>query len=209
LPDGAFGRDVRTACVLTLAAAAALAAAALFGPHWLAPTERNQYFLMLAQPLGWIAALAAVAGSFGLLAGRKDVTRATVILGAGWCLSGLLLMQAAGFAAPLYSGAVLARAVTAIPPGEPIYSVGTYDQTLPFYWRRTVRLAVYRGELDYGLKADPAAEIPSLAGFVAEWRGRTDGYAVMERSMFDELQSGAVPMREVARDARRVLVARR
>jgi hypothetical protein len=164
---------------------------------------------MLAQPLGWIAALAAVAGSFGLLAGRKDVTRATVILGAGWCLSGLLLMQAAGFAAPLYSGAVLARAVTAIPPGEPIYSVGTYDQTLPFYWRRTVRLAVYRGELDYGLKADPAAEIPSLAGFVAEWRGRTDGYAVMERSMFDELKSGAVPMREVARDARRVLVARR
>ncbi len=208
LPAAAFGRDLRATGVLTLAAAAAMAAAALAGPHWIAPTERNHYFLMLAQPLGWIAALLAVAGLFGLLAGRRDATRAAVILGAGWCVSGLLLMQAAGLAAPIYSGAVLARA-GAIPPGEPIYSVGTYDQTLPFYWRRTVKLAAYRGELDYGLKADPAAEIPSVAGFVAEWRGRTDGYAVMERSMFDELQSGGVPMREVARDTRRVLVARR
>ena len=188
LPAGAFGRDLRATGVLTLAAAAAMAAAALAGPHWIAPTERNHYFLMLAQPLGWIAALLAVVGLFGLLAGRRDATRAAVILGAGWCLSGLLLMQAAGLAAPIYSGAVLARAA-AIPPGEPIYSVGTYDQTLPFYWRRTVKLAAYRGELDYGLKADPAAEIPSVAGFVAEWRGRPDGYAVMERSMFDDLQS--------------------
>jgi hypothetical protein len=37
----------------------------------------------------------------------------------------------------------------------------------------------------------------------------TDGYAVMELSLFDELVRQGVPMRRVASDVHRVLVARR
>ena len=110
--------------------------------------------------------------------------------------------------APIYSGVVLARAVRAIPPDAPLYSVATYDQTLPFYWQRTFTLVAYRGELDFGLRHDPAAEIQSVAQFVEEWRGVPRGYAVMEKSMFDDLKNGGVPMREIARDVHRVLVAR-
>jgi hypothetical protein len=36
-----------------------------------------------------------------------------------------------------------------------------------------------------------------------------EGFAVMEKSMFDDLEGEGVPMREVARDVRRVLVARK
>jgi hypothetical protein len=120
----------------------------------------------------------------------------------------MLLMRAAGLVAPVYSGVVLARAVGAISRDEPIYSVGTYDQTLPFYLQRTVKLVAYRGELDFGLRHDPGAEIPSVAEFVLEWQRVPNGYAVMEKSMFDDLESRGVSMREIARDVHRVLVAR-
>jgi hypothetical protein len=75
--------------------------------------------------------------------------------------------------------------------------------------QRTVRLVAYRGELDFGLRHDPGAEIPSVAEFVLEWQRVPNGYAVMEKSMFDDLESRGVSMREIARDVHRVLVARR
>ncbi len=74
-----------------------------------------------------------------------------------------------------------------MPQDAPLYSVAMYDQTLPFYWRRTVTLVSYRGELDYGLKRDPGAEIPTVAQFVERWTQESSGFAVMEKPMFDEL----------------------
>ena len=96
-----------------------------------------------------------------------------------------------------------------MPRDEPIFSIGTYDQTLPFYWQRTVRLVAYRGELDFGLRHDAGAQISSVDAFIEEWRTVPNGYAVMESPMFDDLKRRGVPMREIARDVRRVLVARR
>jgi hypothetical protein len=98
--------------------------------------------------------------------------------------------------------------VGAVPQEVPVYSIRLYDQTLPFYWRHTVKLVAYRGELDFGLRRYPDAEIPSVAEFVDEWRRLPEGFAVMEKSVFDDLQGEGVPMREVARDVRRVLVSR-
>ena len=39
--------------------------------------------------------------------------------------------------------------------------------------------------------------------------GDSDAYAVMEKPMYEDLKNQGVPMREVGRDAIRVLVARR
>ena len=119
------------------------------------------------------------------------------------------MMRAAAAVAPVYSGALLARALPAGAENTPIYSVGTYDQTLPFYWRRNVVLVAYRGELDYGLGYDPGAELGSVAEFLVRWSGDSDAYAVMEKPMYEDLKNRGVPMREVGRDAIRVLVARR
>ncbi len=207
-PPGTLRRDLGFSAVFTVTAALLLGAARWYGPRVLAPTERNQYFLQLAGPLGEIAALLAVSGVFALLR-RRDTTQAVVFLGVGWCLAGMLLMRAAALVSPLYSGIVLARAAPQIPPEAPIFSVGTYDQTLPFYWQRTVTPVAYRGELDFGLRHDPAAGIATVADFVARWRGSTDGYAVMEKAMFDRLKNDGVPMREIAADVHRILVARR
>jgi 4-amino-4-deoxy-L-arabinose transferase-like glycosyltransferase len=208
-PAAALRRDVWITALCTVLAAGVLAAASIYGPRLIAATDRSAYFSMLARPLAEIAALLAASGLFVLLQRRRDPTHAAVFLGVGWCLAGMLLMRAAGLVAPIYSGVVLARAVSAIPRDAPIYSVGTYDQTLPFYWQRTVRLVAYRGELDFGLRHDPGAEIPSVADFLVEWQSVPEGYAVMERRMFDDLKGRGVAMREIARDVHRVLVARR
>jgi hypothetical protein len=158
--------------------------------------------------LAEIAALLGASALFVLFERRREPTRAAVFLGAGWSLAGLLLMRAAGVVAPLYSGVTLAHAVGVVPYEVPLYSIGLYDQTLPFYWRHTFKLVAYRGELDFGLRRNPDVEIPSVAEFVDTWRGLEDGYALKETGMFDDLKSEGVPMREVARDVHRVLVAR-
>ena len=84
-----------------------------------------------------------------------------------------------------------------------------YDQTLPFYWRRTFLLVSYRGELDYGLRRDPGAEIGSVDDFRERWNMQSNAYAVMEHDTFERLNAAHVPMREIAHDVRHVLVGRR
>ena len=209
LPADALRRDVFYTALLTLAAAIGLAALCLFGSKIIAPDGRSAYFLSVVKPLAKIAVLLAASGFYVLSQRRREATRAAVFLGVGWCLSGLLLMRAAAAVAPVYSGVELARALPGVPADATLYAVGTYDQTLPFYWRRTFELVAYRGELDYGLKFNPSAELASVAQFVERWNAESSAYAVMERKMFDDLKSRGVPMRELARDVHRVLVARR
>jgi 4-amino-4-deoxy-L-arabinose transferase-like glycosyltransferase len=209
LPTHALRRDVLSAAVLTLVMALILAVSGIWAPRFMAATGRNAYFLMLAQPLAQIAALLAVSGLFVLSQRRRDLTRATVFLGVGWCLAGILLMRAAAVVAPVYSGVGLAGALKVVPRDARIFSVGTYDQTLPFYSQRTLELVAYRGELDFGLRQAPSAELRSVAEFIDQWQNIPYGYAVMEIAMFDELRRRGVPLREMSRDVHRVVAARR
>ncbi len=208
LPAPALERDFLCTAILTLIAGLGLGAASLNWARVIASSDRIAYFLPMAKPLGQIALLLSVSGAFVLVQRARGATRAGVFLGAGWCLAWLLLIRAAALAAPLYSGVALADALTGHDLGAPIYSVGTYDQTLTFYSRRTVTLVRYRGELDYGLRKAPGAEIADAAEFLRRWSSPTQAFAVMERTMFDDLKGRGVPMRLVAENAKRVLVAR-
>jgi hypothetical protein len=73
--------------------------------------------------------------------------------------------------------------------------------------QRTVTLVGYRGELDYGLRKAPGAEIADVAEFLRRWSSQTRAFAVMEKPMFTDLKSRGVPMRLIAEDVTRVLVA--
>ena len=208
LPAPALERDFLFTAILTLVAGLGLGFASLDWASVISSSDRSAYFLPLAGPLGEIALLLAVSGAFVLVRRARGATRAGVFLGVGWCLAWLLLIRAAALVAPLYSGAALAAALPAADRGAPIYSVGTYDQSLTFYLRRTVTLVGYRGELDYGLRRAPGAEIADVAEFVRRWSPPAQAFAVMEKTMFDDLKDRGVPMRLVAENAKRVLVAR-
>jgi hypothetical protein len=93
-------------------------------------------------------------------------------------------------------------------PNAPFFQVRMYDQTLPFYLGRTTTLVEYRDELGLGLDAEPGLGIAHLPDWVARWQSLPQGYALMSPDTHDLLVKDNVPMRVVASDARRVLVAR-
>jgi 4-amino-4-deoxy-L-arabinose transferase-like glycosyltransferase len=207
-PAQRLKRDFRITAVLTLVAGLGLGLASLNWPSVVATSDRSAYFLPLARPAGEVGVLLALSGAYVLLRHREDATRAGAFLGVGWSMAWLLLVHSAAALAPIYSGVDLAAALPAAERDAPLYSVGTYDQSLTFYLRRTVMLVAYRGELDYGLRKAPEAEIADVAEFLRRWSSQTRAYAVMEKRMFEDFQSRGVPMRLVARSVNRVLVAR-
>jgi hypothetical protein len=129
----------------------------------------------------------------------------------------ILMMQA------IYSGSDAFRATrsaadlvttlenAANPPYDrsaPFFQVRMYDQTLPFYLERTTTLVDYRDELGPGLDAEPGLGIAQEADWIALWKGLSQGYALMAPETFSELVAAGIPMRAIASDPRRVLVAR-
>lgn len=82
----------------------------------------------------------------------------------------------------------------------------TYDQTLPFYIKRTVTLVDYRDELDFGLKQQPELEIPTVQEFETRWRNHRKALAIMGPDLYQEMTKRGLPMRLLAEDARRVIV---
>jgi len=213
LPPGTLKRDFRNTAAVTAIAGAALLYASFHWPALVASSDRGAYFLPLEKPVRQIAALLMVTGAFVLVQrsrdAARDATRASIFLGAGWCLAWLLLVRAAALVAPIYSGIDLAAAFPAAAGDAPLYSVGTYDQTLPFYLRRTVTLVKFRGELDYGLKHAPNAEIADLDDFISLWTAQSSAFAVMDIGTFKNLVERGVPMRNLGQNVQRVLVARR
>lgn len=91
----------------------------------------------------------------------------------------------------------------------PFYCVGNYDQTLPFYLRRTLTLVDYRDEMDMGLTLEPARNGPTEAALRAEWAGAPLSYALLDAGGERAWREAGLPMRMVARNARRVVVANR
>jgi hypothetical protein len=174
----------------------------------IASSDRAASFLPVAKPLMQVAVLVAVTGVFVWVKGTRDVTRAGVFLGVGWCLSWLLLIRAATLVAPIYSGIALAQALPVADHDAPLYSIRTYDQTLTFYLQRPVTLVGYRGELEYGLRRAPGTEIADLEEFIRRWDKEPKAYAVMDKRTFKNLQERGVPMREAGSNVERVLVAR-
>ena len=117
--------------------------------------------------------------------------------------------------APIRSTVGLLRAVGNLPaserldPAAPVFQVGTYDQTFPYYLKRTTTIVNFRDELALGLDAEPKKGYPKYPRWIRDWKALPQGYALMKHDTYDFLAAQGVPMRVLASDPRRVLVARR
>jgi hypothetical protein len=146
----------------------------------------------------------------GFLATRKDDSlRLAAIVGATGYLCAAALLWGARAVDKVYSGESLA---TQLPPAlyrdVPMFSVRTYDQSLPFYLRRTIKLVEERGELSFGLEFEPHKGVPSLEVFESQWRDLPQALAVVEPKTYALLEQHGVPMVVRARDLRRLIVSR-
>ncbi len=61
-------------------------------------------------------------------------------------------------------------------------------------------------ELEFGVKQQPELWMPTLDAFIARWQEDQTAYALMVPEQFDALKTKNVPMQEVDRDSRRVIV---
>jgi 4-amino-4-deoxy-L-arabinose transferase-like glycosyltransferase len=162
--------------------------------------------------------VAAAAYAGGLIAFRRRDERGRTIGIVALSLGTMLAMQAAFAGSDVFRATrSAADLVTTLEnaanppydPSAPFFQVRMYDQTLPFYLERTTTLVDYRDELGPGLDAEPDLGIAHVADWVVRWEGLPQGYALMSPETRAALVASGVPMRVVAADARRVLVARR
>ncbi len=91
----------------------------------------------------------------------------------------------------------------------PFYTVRMYDQTLPYYLGRTVVPVDFRDELAFGIDREPEKAIATLGEFQRRWQGSDQAYAMMQPDEYEKLKVHEVPMVELGRDARHVVVSRR
>ncbi len=97
-------------------------------------------------------------------------------------------------------------------PEDRIYSVGAYTQDLPVYLDRLISVVDYRGELSYGIDAEPnltSKRFFAREDFTAEWDRPGDAYAVVRKNTYDAWFSGSrIPHEVIARTDRFILVSK-
>ena len=125
---------------------------------------------------------------------------------AGLVASLMMLIGHNSFAPTQSSYDIAQRVRPLLTPDVPFYSVGTYDQTLPFYLRRTMTMVQFRDEMDFGLKQQPALAIDSMDDFRLRWAADEQAFALMRPDIYETLRSQGLSMDVVVNDGRRMIV---
>ena len=176
---------------------------AVFGPL---PDSHHASPELLRKIFNWgacaFAAMSIAAIIAWISAAKSNRIAPMIALGGGTFIGLAILLTGFGYAREVASGYDLAQSLKQhIAADRPLYSVNDYDQTLPFYLRRTMTLAGYRGELDFGLTQEPDKWLPDIAAFAKRWADDPEGsVAVMSRETYDALAAQDTPMIVIARD---------
>jgi len=151
----------------------------------------------------WVGGM--VAALHGLRRGNK--AGAIVIL----ALSSLLATQigASGYntIARERSAYLIAEAIAPqIKPDVPFYSVYHYEQTLPFYLKRTLTLVDFQDEMAFGIGQEPHKWLPTVDALAAKWKTDAEAYAIMPLYAVQILKDKGMDMKEIYRDHQLVVV---
>ncbi|HVA55734.1 MAG TPA: glycosyltransferase family 39 protein [Gammaproteobacteria bacterium] len=182
---------------------------------WLAPLiqeDGGNISLPLYQAiLPWMVAgcglLLIVAITSFFMAYFRLVGTAMALIGAGLFLSIQIVTTGAQVLSPVYSGHSLAKQISAYnKPDIPFYSIDDYQQSLPFYLKRTLTLVAYQGELAFGISREPQKWIPDLDSFIKRWQSDPQALAVMPADTYQSLVKKGVPMQIIGQDPLRIAV---
>jgi 4-amino-4-deoxy-L-arabinose transferase-like glycosyltransferase len=166
------------------------------------------------QPWVLAAGFVALAGGALALLYARQMQRDLMVLAlavTGFAATELML---AGFEpiAQARAGTYLLPAIKReVTPATRIYSVGIYEQSLTFYLQRPVTLVDYWDEFTFGLKQQPHLSIPTFGAFNQQWqREAAQGVraiAITRADIASQMRSLGLPVRVVAQDARRTIIA--
>jgi len=170
------------------------------------PDEIEAY----AQYTYWvIAALATliIFSGFAAWQSKRNGIQSIVSFACGFFLCSIIAGTGHETLGRAVSGIDLVNRVKAsIPENVNFYSVRLLDHTVPFYLGRTMIMVESPDELEFGVNQEPELWIPTLDAFIARWKEDPTAYALMVPEQFVQLQELNLPMQEVGRDSRRVIV---
>ncbi len=89
---------------------------------------------------------------------------------------------------------------------EPFYSVDTYEQTLPFYLKRTFTLVQFQDEMAFGIMQEPQRWIPDYASFAKVWQAQQAALAIMPVDTYKRLKQLDFAMKIIYEDAQYIVV---
>jgi 4-amino-4-deoxy-L-arabinose transferase-like glycosyltransferase len=172
--------------------------------------------LLFKQYQPWVLAAGFVAlagGALALLYARQ-MQRDLMVLVLAIAGFGATELMLAGFEpiAKARAGAYLLPAMKKeATPATKVYSVGIYEQSLTFYLQRPVTLVDYTDEFAFGLQQEPQRSIPTFDAFARQWqREATQGVraiAIIREDIVKQMRQLGLPVRVVAQDARRTVIA--
>ena len=209
--DNASNKSVQaSAWLLLLAAVIGLALASKI------PTlAKDAFSLPLMQAhVPWVlgaSAFAFIGAVAALLLVLRQREWAIVALAASGFIGGQLLMYGHDPQGRYSAGIDMVPAINAeMMPQTTLYVVGKYEQSLPFYLRRTMTMVQHMDELEFGIGQDPQLWIPTIDAFAVKWTadhaaGKKD-IAIIRPENYRELAQRGLPMRVIAEDPRRVVV---
>jgi 4-amino-4-deoxy-L-arabinose transferase-like glycosyltransferase len=170
------------------------------------PDEIESY----AQYLYWIVAALIALITFSLLTliqSKRNGFASITSFACGFFLCALIAGTGHETLGRAVSGIDLVEKVkSGIPEKVNFYSVRILDHTVPFYLGRTMIMVEFLDELKFGAQQEPELWLPTLDAFIERWKEDQTAYALMVPEQYIELQKLNVPMQEVGRDSRRVIV---
>jgi 4-amino-4-deoxy-L-arabinose transferase-like glycosyltransferase len=156
-----------------------------------------------------VAAVIWLAGTAITLYGirRNRIGMSLAVLALTSLLAGQIGITGYNTIARERSGYPIAEAIAAqVKPETPFYSIKSYEQTLPFYLKRTFTLVDFKDEMAFGIQQEPQKWIPDIATFVERWNNDREAFAIMPLGVLTELEEEGLSMQEIFRDHQLVVV---
>lgn len=173
------------------------------------PVQQEMYgayalWLMVAILL-WLGGMAAALA--GLWRGNKRVP--IVVLALSSLLAAQIGLSGYNTIARERSAYLIAEAIAPqIKPDVPFYSVYNYEQTLPFYLKRTLTLVDFQDEMAFGIGQEPHKWLPNVDALAAKWTTDAEAYAIMPLYALQILKDKGMDMKEIYRDHQLVVVVK-
>ena len=176
----------------------------------------NAFEAPLYREYGWwvgvTAALTLVGSLAAMWQARRSVQAGMLMLAITGFMSGQMLMLGHEPMGRYAAGVGHLPALEAeLTPQTPLYIVGRYEQSLPFYLGRTMTMVQHADELEFGLQQQPELWLPTREAFMQVWlRNHASGtatVAILSRDAYDQFVRAGLPMRVIGDDPRRVIVS--
>ncbi|MEO1765945.1 glycosyltransferase family 39 protein [Thiobacter aerophilum] len=159
----------------------------------------------------WLAAAGALL-IFALVLAQRWLTRekrlaAALVTALGGLLAAQAVVTGHEALAPINSGYDFARKLRPLlRPEQTLYCVEMYDQTLPFYLKRTCTLVAYEDEMAFGLAQEPWRRGPDLDTFLHRFPTERAAVAILSPESYDRLKD-RLPHRLLVREREHVAIA--